>query len=342
MLISMILAWLTVIFSILAGLKWIARKFGTKAVNRFFHNIHIPFGILALAVGLLHGILAGNPSFASLAEFTPAPVLFTLNYGSICFLSILLLAVSYLLRKKLRKYWMPAHRVLTILALLLLVLHLVDMGIQLPSRLFADNKPSAAAVTIEPTTVPTAEALPSDSPQSPSAEPSTEPSEVPSQVPSDEAPASTEDSSPAEEPIAEASVIEEPLVEEAIVEEPSAEEAPPLVQFSGAVLADGTYTGSADGFKGTITLTVTVADNQVTDITIDSNSDTPQFFQYALGIVDTIIAEQSLEVDTVSGATFSSAGILNAVYDALTPAVVSGELTITAIDLSSIPRGHRH
>ena len=39
-----------------------------------------------------------------------------------------------------------------------------------------------------------------------------------------------------------------------------------------------------------------------------------------------MIGGQSLEVDTVSGATYSSAGILNAVEQALESAVVDGEL----------------
>lgn len=42
-------------------------------------------------------------------------------------------------------------------------------------------------------------------------------------------------------------------------------------------------------------------------------------------IINTILNKQSLEVDAVTGATYSSKGIINAVSDALSKAVVSGE-----------------
>jgi uncharacterized protein with FMN-binding domain len=86
---------------------------------------------------------------------------------------------------------------------------------------------------------------------------------------------------------------------------------------------------------------VTVEGGQVTNITVDSESDTSQFFSRAESVLDTITGEQSLEVDTVTGATFSSAGLINAVADALQGAVTSGTLQVTDIDLSSVSRrGH--
>lgn len=335
MLISMILAWLTVLFCLMAGLKWIARISKNPSANRFFHKIHIPFGILALIAGLLHGILAGNFPFATLTNFTVAPVLFTWNFGTFCFLCLILLAVSYLLRKKLRRYWMPVHRVLTVLTLVLLVLHLFDMGISLPARLLESR---AEPVTEEETL--SVESV-TEAPVSEAPAPSVEPTPEATPEPAVEEPSAPEAATPAASAAEEPSAEELPEASGQETQEEPAEETP-LVTFSGAVLADGSYTGTADGFKGTITLTVTVQSGQVTDITIDENRDTPQYFDYALSIVDTILGEQSLEVDTVSGATFSSAGILNAVYDALSAAVVEGELQITEIDLSAIPRGHGH
>lgn len=113
------------------------------------------------------------------------------------------------------------------------------------------------------------------------------------------------------------------------------------VTFSGAELADGTYTGAADGYNGTITVSVVVADGQVTAINVDSESDTERFFIQAESVLDEITENQSLAVDTVTGATFSSAGLLNAVYNALQDAVVSGTLQKTNIDLSSVQRHGR-
>ena len=111
-----------------------------------------------------------------------------------------------------------------------------------------------------------------------------------------------------------------------------------MVTFSGAQLQDGTYQGSADGYKGTVTVSVTVAGGQVTAVQVVSESDTPNFFSRAESVLDEIISGQSLEVDTVTGATFSSAGLINAVADALRGAVTSGTLQVTDIDLSSVSR----
>ena len=66
-----------------------------------------------------------------------------------------------------------------------------------------------------------------------------------------------------------------------------------------------------------------------------SQNDTPEFFERAKAIIDDVMDEQSLEVDTVSGATYSSASILNAVSNALESAVEEGELEKNDTELSS-------
>lgn len=96
--------------------------------------------------------------------------------------------------------------------------------------------------------------------------------------------------------------------------------------FSGAVLADGVYEGSAQGYKGTITVSVTVSGGAVTDIEVVGESDTASYFSQAEAVLDDIVSRQSLDVDSVSGATYSSQGLINAVYDALGGAVQSGTL----------------
>jgi len=83
-------------------------------------------------------------------------------------------------------------------------------------------------------------------------------------------------------------------------------------------LADGVYSGSGTGFRGTTTVSVTVAGGQITDITVDSYADDEQFFDRAKsGVIANILSQQSVNVDTVTGATFSSNGIIEAVADAL-------------------------
>ena len=73
---------------------------------------------------------------------------------------------------------------------------------------------------------------------------------------------------------------------------------------------------------------VSIQDNLITSIKIVSqNERQTQIYQKALDqISNKIIEEQSLSVDTVSGATFTSIGIMNAVNDALQNALISGKL----------------
>ena len=80
---------------------------------------------------------------------------------------------------------------------------------------------------------------------------------------------------------------------------------------------DGTYEGSAQGYYGLVTLAVTVKDNAVTKIDVVSHSDTQSYWNKAAVLMDTIIEKQSTDLDTVSGATYSSEGILGAVNSAL-------------------------
>lgn len=260
MIISIILAWIGVICCIMTALKYFARKSGNRSLNRFFHRIHIPFGIILLIVGVLHGIMAGNPSFTSFKNFEFAPELFTLNWGTACLLIAIFLGITYLLRKKIGKMWMKYHQIATLLLICCIILHLLDVGIKLPNRIMHHfiNKQTETVTQSSGNNVP----------------------------------------------------------------------------FSGATLSDGTYEGSADGYKSTITVSVVVSNGIVTDINVVSESDTDRFFNQAESVLDTIISEQTLEVDTVSGATYSSAGLINAVYDALNKAIISGALDVTDIDLS--------
>ena len=88
-------------------------------------------------------------------------------------------------------------------------------------------------------------------------------------------------------------------------------------------LADGIYKGTGTGYAGEVTVAVTIKDKQITAIDILSSSDDVAFFNRAKAVIDRIIAGQTLDVDVVSGATFSSNGIISAVKNALT-----GEKTV--------------
>lgn len=89
-------------------------------------------------------------------------------------------------------------------------------------------------------------------------------------------------------------------------------------------LEDGVYQGSGTGYRGDITVAVKIKDKQITSIEILSASDDEPFFGRAKGLIDQIIKKQSTKVDTVSGATYSSKGIISAVKNALTGEKDSG------------------
>lgn len=234
MIVSLFLAWVTVLFVIVTAFKFIARVSQSKKMNEIFHKIHIPTGILLIITGLLHGLAAGNFRDISIEDMRVGTVFFTLNWGTACFLVSVLLGLSYLRRRTLKKQWMRVHRVLTVGMLVLMVIHIADVGIQLPSRLFEQEMDSVDIQDMNKDGI-------SDS-----------------------------------------------------------------VSFSGAHLNDGVYEGAAEGYKSTIKVSVTVYNGAVTDIAILEENDTPDFFERAKEIIDRVIDGQSLEVDTVSGATYSS------------------------------------
>ena len=103
------------------------------------------------------------------------------------------------------------------------------------------------------------------------------------------------------------------------VEETEVENTEAAAVLDGAFdLADGTYEGSANGFSGKIKVSVVIKNQTIRSINILSNSDDEAFFNRAKeGVTASILAKQSTDVDTVSGATYSSRGIINAVKDAL-------------------------
>ena len=88
-------------------------------------------------------------------------------------------------------------------------------------------------------------------------------------------------------------------------------------------LKDGVYNGSASGYGGEIMVKVTVSNGKISDIKVESHSETPEYYDRCSGIIPSIISSQSTNVDGVSGATFTSNGIKAAVADALKSAGAS-------------------
>jgi polyferredoxin len=83
-------------------------------------------------------------------------------------------------------------------------------------------------------------------------------------------------------------------------------------------IADGIYTGTGTGFRGKMTVQVTVKNQQITAIEVTQTTDDAKWFNRAYNtVVSNIIRSQTAKVDSVSGATYSSMGIKEGVSNAL-------------------------
>jgi len=96
------------------------------------------------------------------------------------------------------------------------------------------------------------------------------------------------------------------------------------------VYKDGSYIGSATGYGEDLTVDVMIESGIISDVNIVSHNEIgPRFYEQAMEqIPKQIIESQSVNVDSISGSTFTSVGIKNAVIDALNQAVIEGEMPI--------------
>lgn len=87
---------------------------------------------------------------------------------------------------------------------------------------------------------------------------------------------------------------------------------------SSITLVDGTFRGSANGFGGELEVEVVVENGQITTVTVLSHKDTPAIADSALEtLVERVINANSIDIDTISGATRTSEGFINALSEAL-------------------------
>ncbi|MDO4557173.1 MAG: FMN-binding protein [Lachnospiraceae bacterium] len=85
---------------------------------------------------------------------------------------------------------------------------------------------------------------------------------------------------------------------------------------------DGTYEGTGTGFGGEVTVSVTVAEGKITGVeVISAPNEDAAYLETAKEVTDKILEAQSAQVDTISGATFSSTGIIEGTKAALEKAV---------------------
>lgn len=121
---NFVFAWLGVLCIILTLLKFITRMLSQKTeskifktLNKMFMKIHFSFGNMAIFFGLIHGLYSNNE-------------LFSINLGTIVLIIIILLKLSFTLRKipLFKQLWLQIHRVLSILLIVLIIWHVIDVG----------------------------------------------------------------------------------------------------------------------------------------------------------------------------------------------------------------------
>ena len=101
------------------------------------------------------------------------------------------------------------------------------------------------------------------------------------------------------------------------------------------IYTPGTYEGSGQGYGGAVTVSITVDDNNITDVKVTGDQETPTIGGAALEeLAEQIKTAQSAEIDGVSGASLTSAGAKEAAAAAIALAKgeggAAGELTFKA------------
>lgn len=214
---------------------------------------------------------------------------FSLNLGTISWVASVLLGLNWMVRKHLSRFkgWMYYHRFLTAAFLTLIVLHVVDVGgIQVQNILF--NSPEPVAYEDQANNIAGKDRVINDN-------------------------TNQEDTN-------------QEVVSNGVNDAASLEYL--NKQFEDAELKDGVYEGEATGYRAGLKVSVEVKDNSIVNVEVtDHNEVNRRFYSTPIEVIPTEIVEnQSLDVDMVSGATFTSVGIVNAVKDALSKALISGEL----------------
>ena len=101
-------------------------------------------------------------------------------------------------------------------------------------------------------------------------------------------------------------------------EEPAQSEAP--AAEASALFVPGTYEGTGTGFGGELKVSVTVDETRILSVTVVENKETVGVADPALEKIPAeIVKNQTLAVDAISGCTFASRAIVEAVTNALTP-----------------------
>lgn len=284
------LGWVSVVLAFLLSIIYILRvvnkyffdnkhPFLTKW-NKKLRKPHIALGKVVLATALIHGL-------SSTVD------VLSLNYGTYVFVVMVLLGVTFDLKKQLKPFkgFMFYHRILTLAMVILLVLHLLDVGIMGPSNFINGAKLSLGLF--------------------------------------DESTIGEMVNEPIEDSKVESETETKEVAEEVIEE---------VIELNnGRLYSDGTYTGVATGFSEGLTVEVVIKDNQIISVVIVEHFEMNEnFWGIPVQLIPELIIEaQDPLVDSVSGASMTSIGIMNATINALEEAIIEGDLP----ELQELPKG---
>jgi len=287
LMINVLTAWISVFLAVLLSIVYLLRIINKgKKKNLTIARLNKKLRNVHKPMGIAFVV------FASIHGFFSSGIILSLNFGSACMAIGILIGLTYWLRKvyKGKLLWIKPHRWLTVVLIMFLGLHLWEIGGVMGPETFLTGVQNEMETSEEALYGNTTEVAKANT--------------------------GTTESSVIDTVVAQPSTTTTPVVDKANL-------------FLGNVdLKDGTYTGVADGYGPNLTVSVTVSGNIITDIQVVShNEKNVKYYGRAIDAVPrAIIAAQNPVVDTISGATYTSNGIMQAVLNALDTAVISGTL----------------
>lgn len=299
---NLILAWAAVALAALLVIIWALRLINKKLkiawikkLNSTLRKHHKFIGILLIVVSVIHGILSSE-------------ALLSFNWGTGVVIVTILLGLSWMLRKQLqlKKWWMYIHRILTAVFAAMLVIHIVNVGgIMIDDLIAGRISPPSSENTITVIDSDPYTAYAADDPQ-------------------DDVPAALETLPPTPPTLPAAGTdtsVQNTTIPDT-AETPIAATPTPAAT-SASVYKDGVYTGTGTGYRPGLVVEVVIEKDTIISVTVVShNEKNEQFWGVPVQLIPQLIVEaQSTSVDTVSGATMTSRGIIAAVNDALEQAL---------------------
>jgi uncharacterized protein with FMN-binding domain len=290
-LLNVVTAWTSVFLAVLLSVVYILRLANKgKSKDTFIGRLNRKLRNVHKPMGILFVITACTHGFFS------SGAILSFNFGTLCMLMGIILGLTYWLRKAYKGTcsWCKPHRILTVVLLAFLGIHLWEVGGIMGPQAFMTAFARELESNVE-------WVYGSESDQQTSAE------EITTETESNQSDATAQSDTTVDDQVA---TVNQNLLMET------------------ADIADGTYTGVADGFGPDLTVSVTVSGNQLTAVSVVShNENNVKYYGRAINAVPAeIVANQTPYVDAVSGATYTSNGIMNAVVDALQQGLISGSI----------------